>query len=57
MRVRRKTMRIDYTPEMYANDLEQELVNLVRERARPQLIDEIRKLWHEVRKHAGMPTT
>lgn len=50
-------MRIDYTPEMYANDLEQELVNLVRERASPQLIDEIRKLWHEVRKHAGMPTT
>ena len=50
-------MRIDYTLEMYANDLEQELVNLVRERARPQLIDEIRKLWHEARKHAGMPTT
>ena len=49
-------MMVEITPQDYVNHLEKLLADCVRMRLRPQLIDEMVKLWHEARRAANMET-
>ena len=48
-------MLIEMTPEQYAARLELILVQMIQERQSPFLIEEVRRLWHETRRSAGLP--